>query len=77
MSLPLLKLIGHELAKSDWAVDKKATVWAACTTAFFGSFRLGEILSKSKNMIPAETLLWSNMSFRDNSVIIYIRIPKN
>ena len=38
MSLPLLKLIGHELAKADWTVDKKATVWAACSTAFFGSF---------------------------------------
>ena len=77
MSLPLLKLIGHELAKADWTVDKKVTVWAACTTAFFGSFRLGEILSKSKNVTPAETLLWSDMVFRDNSVTIHIRIPKN
>ena len=57
MSLPLLKLLSHELAKSDWTVDKKATVWAACTTAFFGSFRLGEILSKKIDTHQAN--LWT------------------
>ena len=77
MSFPLLKLLGHELAKSDWTIAKKATVWAACTIAFFGSFRLGEILPKKRNFIPAETLLWNDIVFRDNSITIHIRIPKN
>ena len=47
MSLPLLKLLGHEIAKADWTPENKAVVWSACTTAFFGSLRMGEILAKS------------------------------
>jgi len=45
MTLALLKLIGHQIAKSDWSDDSKLTVWGACTTAFFGAFRIGEILA--------------------------------
>ncbi len=44
MSFHLLKLIGHEIAKSNWDKDKKLVIWTACCIAFFGSFRLGEIL---------------------------------
>jgi hypothetical protein len=40
LTFPLLKLLGHEVAKSDWSVDSKRVFWAACCLAFFGSFRL-------------------------------------
>ena len=40
-------------------------VWAASLTAFFGSFRLGEILPKSENYDVEETLVWSDVKFRN------------
>jgi len=37
MTLSLLKLLGHEIASSDWSNDSKRVVWAAACTLFFGS----------------------------------------
>jgi hypothetical protein len=76
MSFPLLKIIGHEIAKSNWDLDRKNVFWAACCTAFFGSFRLGEILPKSEGTEP-ETLTWNRVHFTaKNSAVINIRFPK-
>jgi hypothetical protein len=76
MSYPLLKLIGHEIAISHWSNETKTIFWAACCLAFFGSFRLGEILPKNDKTSP-ETLTWSNVSFeKKNSAVINIKFPK-
>ena len=78
MSLPLLKLLGHEIAGADWTPVNKAVVWSACTTAFFGSLRMGEILAKSPSSFnPGETLLWSDVSVKKDSIMIHVKIPKN
>ncbi len=75
MSFPLLKIIGHEIALSNWTNDSKLVFWSACCVAFFGSFRLGEILPRSENNI--ENLTWSRIRFTDmGSVVINIRFPK-
>jgi hypothetical protein len=75
MSFPLLKIIGHEIALSNWSNDSKLVFWSACCVAFFGSFRLGEILPKSENNI--ENLTWSQIRFTNmGSVVINIRFPK-
>lgn len=78
MTLPLLKLIGHYIAKSAWCADSKKTVWCACVIAFFGAFRLGEILPKSQfDCIDMETLLWSDVKFRkDGSILVHIKMDK-
>jgi hypothetical protein len=34
MSFHLLKIIGHEVAKSDWNKDSKLVIWKACCIAF-------------------------------------------
>ncbi len=76
MSFPLPKLIGHEIAVSNWNPDNKKVFWAACCTAFFGSFRLGEILPKSEGIEP-ETLTWNRVHFTaKNSAVINIKFPK-
>jgi hypothetical protein len=76
MSFPLLKLLGHEIATSNWSQDSKSVFWTACCVAFFGSFRLGEILPKSDGQDP-ETLSWNQIKFSKNgSVVINIRFPK-
>jgi hypothetical protein len=76
MSFPLLKIIGHEIALSNWSMDSKLVFWTACCVAFFGSFRLGEILPKSEANNP-ETLSWNQIKFTNmSSVVINIRFPK-
>jgi hypothetical protein len=78
MTLPLLRVLGHEVCVSDWSEHSKSVIWCACTCAFFGSFRLGELLSKEENRFnPFETLLWRDVTFlKDDSVKIHNKIPK-
>ncbi len=47
--------------------------------AFFGSFRIGELLSCNKNsFVPKETLLWKDIAVRGtDSVLVNITISKN
>ncbi len=76
MSFPLLKLLGHEIAKSNWPNESKIVVWAACCIAFFSSFRLGQILPDNKSNSP-ELLTWDRVHFTDSgSAIINIRFLK-
>jgi hypothetical protein len=78
MTLPLLKLLGHEIAKSSWSPYNKQVFWTACVTAFFGSFRFGEILAPSEWAYNQhETLLWSDVNITEESVLIHVKISKN
>jgi hypothetical protein len=64
MTLPLLRILGHELANNQWCENSKLVVWSCYTIAFMGSFRLGEILSKSEHTFNCnETLLWKDVKF--------------
>jgi hypothetical protein len=78
MTLPLLRVLGHEISKSNWSNHSKLVIWGSCTTAFFGSFRLGELLSKCDTKFnPYETLLWSDILFlEDGSAKLHNKIPK-
>jgi hypothetical protein len=77
MTFPLLKIVGHEIAKSNWTEDSKRVLWSACSLAFFGSFRLGEILSRKETVIHPETLTWNNVKIFETHAIVHIRFPKN
>jgi len=79
MTLELLKLIGHEIATADWNSNSKQVIWTACVVAFFGSFRLGEILSKSEwSYNNTETLLWNDVKFTTpDSVLIHVTVEKS
>ena len=79
MSLPLLKLIGHEIAKASWDPNSKQVIWTACVVAFCGSFRLGEILAKNEwSFNTTETLLWSDVKFtKTESVLIHVQVEKS
>jgi hypothetical protein len=77
MSYPLIILLQHQIFNSEWSDDSKLVVWAASLTAFFGSFRLGDILPKSENYNVEETLMWSDVKFRnEDSVLIHIKVDK-
>jgi hypothetical protein len=77
MSYPLMRLLQHQIFNSEWLDDSKLVVWAASLTAYFGSFRLGEILPKSENYNVEETLMWSDVKFRnEDSVLIHVKVDK-
>ncbi len=63
MSFPLLKILGHEIATSNWSDESKRVFWGACCIAFFGSFRMGELLSNDEHQYSAETLTWNCVTF--------------
>ena len=77
MTIELLRILGHEISIANWAPDSKRVFWTACCTLFFGSFRIGEILSSSeKSFDPSSCLLWGDVKFRENSILIHVKMPK-
>ena len=78
MSLPLLKILGHEIALSEWEDDSKDVIWTAAVLAFFGSLRFGEMLGTGEwKYNPYETLLWSDVKIFENSALLHIKVTKN
>lgn len=79
VTLPLLKIIGHKLANTDWSEIDKQTVWTSCVLSFFTSARLGEILAANEDHFdPSATLIWSDVKIRkDGSAILTARLPKS
>ena len=78
MTLDILKIIGHEIVNSDWASDSKRIFWTSCCTMFFGSFRISELLSVSdSNFDPLSCLLWKDVKFKKDSIIIHVKVPKS
>jgi hypothetical protein len=78
MNISTLLLLGHRIASTSWCKLSKQVIWAACTTCFFTSARLGEILaSKVAAFDPCSTLTWGNVTFLDrDEMIIYIPSTK-
>ena len=78
MSLPLLKILGNEIANTNWKTDSKQIFWASSLLAFFGSCRMGEILSQNeKTFDPAATLLWKDLKYNGESWLVHIKSPKS
>jgi hypothetical protein len=79
MTLPLLIILGNQIATSDWTELSKQLVWTAATLAFFGSMRFGELLPENKNSYcPDDTLLWSDIkSLNKDSFLIHVKTPKS
>jgi hypothetical protein len=75
MNLATLMILGHQIASSGWGEVSKQTTWAACTTAFFTSARMGELLSQYSNTYDSHcTLLWKHVIMTDSNSII-IKLP--
>ncbi len=78
MTLPLLKILGHGIATSNWSVFMKQTFWTVACLAFFGSLRMGEIIaSKVDNFDPGTILSWKDVKVREKSLLIHIKSPKS
>jgi hypothetical protein len=77
MTLPLLKLLSHKIATESWPERDRQSFWTAFTVAFYGSFRFGELLSQNGRILnKKETLLWSDITFGKDYVVIHIKVTK-
>jgi len=78
VTLPLLKIIGSKLTVSSWSEGNRQTIWTACCIAFFGSARLGELLSlQERGHDPSANLLWRDIRLKPDAVLIHIKLPKS
>lgn len=58
VTLALLKILKHRIRSQNWDTNKKLLVWAVCTMAFHGGFRIHELLARSSSTFdPDFTLL--------------------
>jgi hypothetical protein len=77
MSLPLLKVLGHQISTLEWGEWAKQTVWTACTVAFFGAFRMGELLpARESGNCLEDTLVWGDVKLSQDHLLIRIECPK-
>ena len=80
MSFPALKILGDIISKkSSWPLNDRLSVWTACLTAFWGSFRMGELISNRANSPSFHCLKWSQVSFAsDHSGFnVFVHSPKS
>jgi hypothetical protein len=78
VTYPLLKVLCHQIALSQWNKFNKQVFWTALSVAFFGSMRFGELLSpRSDAFNPFETLLWGDIKLNSSSAILTVKIPKS
>jgi hypothetical protein len=78
ITFEILTLIGHQITHSGWSDFTKSLFWAVSLIAFWGSFRLGELLSvDSSTFDPFSSLLWDDITFRDDgSLLIHLKSTK-
>lgn len=78
MTLPLLRILGHNLSRTGWAKQTTQCIWSCCLVAFFGTFRMGELLAPTGyGMDPSTTLTWADITERgDGSFLIHVKMPK-
>jgi hypothetical protein len=76
ISLSLLRNIGYQISKDDMTRNDKQVFWSALTLAFWGSLRMGELLSNKATEINVETFTWKDIEFKDDSCLLHIKFPK-
>lgn len=70
-NIHLLRVLGHRIATENWGIVTKQVIWAAATTGFFTSCRMGEILPTQEKLFDSKTTLqWKHVKFLSNSEIL-------
>jgi len=79
VTFPMLLTIGHKIATSGWDPLSQQVLFAACTTAFFASTRMGEILAcEEKQFDTASNLTWGDVLHTSaKSILIRLKQPKS
>ena len=75
-TLSILKLIKYK-TRSNLTTEEKSALWCICTMAFFGSARMGELLSESKQQFDfSATLQWKDVKDNKDGLLILLKNPK-
>ena len=75
----ILKILNHCIAVSSTLIEHdRQVVWTLFVLAFFGAFRMGELLAKDQNSFdPFRAISWSKIrELNQNHFLIDILIPK-
>ena len=78
ITVEMLKLLQHSIAtENKWSDFEKNMRWAVMLNAWWGSFRIGELLPKNRHSYsPSSTLLASDVTFHEESAAFWLRSPK-
>ena len=78
ITVEMLKLLEHSIAcHTSWSDFEKSLRWTVVLVAWWGSFRIGELLSQnSTSFHSSNTLLASDITCQDDSIAIWLRNPK-
>lgn len=82
LRLPITaKVMGRIRAHLEVAdIAHKELMWAICCTAFFGFFRLGELLPEAKAKVdPAVSLMWGDVAVdgRDKPTMVRVHLKRS
>ena len=78
ISLPMLKLLENSIGRREnWSIYEKCLRFTVALLAWWGSFRLGELLSPETAKFHGTTaLLASDVKFHEGSISVWLRNPK-
>ena len=78
ITLNMLLLLKHAIANhGTWSIYEKSLRWSCMLLAYWGSFRMGELLQTEKTQFhPGSSLIPSDLKFQEESVAVWIRSPK-
>ena len=85
MTTPLLKLLKKLLSMNKMSLVRKRMIWAVCTLAFHGSFRIHELLSRNETTFdPSTTLLGKDVRLvktkvggvEEEILVVHLKSPK-
>ena len=74
----IMILLGHEIAKSDMSPWDKQVIWTLFLFAYFGSRRMGELISTTKKKFdPMTTVTWDKVkNLNEEVIVLIILLPK-
>lgn len=78
VTLPILLLLRKKITLSVWSNFLKTAFWALFSLAFFGSCRMGELVSISRTEFDSlSTLRLRDILDRSTSLLVHLKCPKS
>ena len=78
ITINILRILQHAIASHpSWTDYQKSLRWSVMLMGFWGSFRMTELIESEKSKFdPNNTLLPSDLKFKEDAVAVWVRNPK-
>jgi len=81
VTVKVMKKIKTALCQASWGKRERLLIWAVSTIAFFGAFRIHELLCKHESTFdPEQALLWEDMTVTgpmgNRTLSVKLKCPK-